>query len=231
MRMVLIALLCLLLAACGDRSIPAASALSSSECELLVARETDALPKGAPIRQQMLASCLSGSSHYQRAYFQCMSESKYRDFRDCAYKARGRDRIAREPWLKDRQLGEYGSFSGTANSVLDSTYRGEDPRTTLSPMMRNLYLDQRDRAFRSTGQAPPNDRNAPGDRGASSFTRNGKTYWVAFESYVELHLVKTMVESEAGISEVTCARFGAMERPAPDRGFCAALVNQHLEAH
>jgi len=227
----LTALFFILVTSCGDGGSPFAPSapLSTSECESLVHRETDSLDEGAPIKRKLITACQNGRGHYTRSYLDCVLQSKYSSALDCAYAARGIDRAKREPWLKDRKLGEDGGASGFATMVVGSTYRGKNPRTTINPWSLDLYLDKRDRAFRNVGQNPPDDRHSPRSASASSFDRGGKTYWVVNESYVELQLVKTMVESRNGITEVTCARFGEMERPRPDEGFCAALIKKYLD--
>lgn len=205
------------------------SALTKNECDELVRREFSSTSvHGPPVALTVFKSCQLGRGHYNRNYFDCVFESMYSDPVDCAYNARGIDRSKKEAALKDRKVGDYGHYSGTATIAIMTGYRSETPRTAIDKFTLDMYLARRNNAFRSVGKRPPNDDRAPLNKVSSSISSNEKTYWVVKVSFTDLQLVKIMLESEKGINEVFCARYGSMEQIRIDSGYCAALIKKHF---
>lgn len=204
-------------------------ALSHEECDTLIRREFGPAPVSAsPMTRQLFKSCLSGKGHFNRGYFDCVVASKYSDSLDCAYKARGIDRAMKEPVLKDRKTGEHGHFASAMNSFAGSDHKGEDPRTTIKKSTVDLYLERRDRAFRSVGENPPS--RASTGKSTASIDAGGRTFWVVRESFVDTQLVKVMREGQSSFDEVVCARYGSSERIRLDSGYCGALIRKYFDA-
>lgn len=245
----LVILWCLLAGSCTADSkaadpspVSGASALTPGECDQLVRRAYANLlfskrsaPSAAsesPLAAGLIASCKAGKGVFKRSYFNCVFAARYSDPMDCAYAAKGIDRSKSDPVLAARETGDDGAFESAATGAMATLYRGQDPHTSIDRFTRKSFLNKRDNVYRSLGEVPPDDHDAPsGSEPSTRVGANGQTYWVVREDFTELQLLKIMHESSAGADSVTCVRYGSSQRLRVDRGFCAAMINKYLHTH
>lgn len=225
-------LLCIFTASCGgegNHSTGARQTLTPYECTKLIRREFRTLSvESTSGARKSFSTCKLGKAHYQRRYFDCVNESKYSEPLICLYKERGRDRWAENPSLIPAKTGEYGHITATAAMVRDVGYQGKSPRTSIGSITLDSYLDRRDLAFAMDDQKLPDDGRTPKTKSTSSTRVDGKTYWIVRETYIDLQLMKILLESETSNQDVTCALYGSREQLSISSGFCAALIKKQF---
>lgn len=217
--------------------LPAVSgtgALTLSECTRLVDRSfynilfsKTSVPH-PPLETKMIESCLAGQSFFNRSYYNCVFATKYSNTRKCAYAAKGIDLSKRNPLIAAQRVGEEGLFEGSVKEMDAVTYRGQDPRTTISHYDLHRYLDERDNIDRSLGERPPADRDTPHQKSTSSTDTNGRMYWIVRENFTELQLAKIMREDARGSETVLCVQFGNSRRLEVDQGYCGAMIKKYF---